>query len=373
MAPASAMLQGLNVIQPPPQQSFADQNDLGNEPLSQDLAAHLDLWSSVKFASDEPPPSIYDRDAVDCLDNVYDSSKSPSSRQPQQPLVDPTLPTPSPTSVFLNYDSLLPGFPASATDAFSVSTAFGNMFFPPGSSPTSGHEINDPSSIADPSLSLGHFTNAGSTLSSLNASFGHDHQQHQNRVTTLVRTRSSAGSDLPASAAKRPRTLTGGAAASSRAKSASTPPSQNNAPFDDDDVNDSSDELDSQTPPTHRTTSGTAAAAGKKDISTPISATEDKRRRNTAASARFRLKKKEREQAMERRAKDLEGRVGELERECEALRRENGWLKGLVVGVTGSVPGVAPAEAAGMPGFVPPPQLPSSSGPASSRASAKRD
>jgi len=28
--------------------------------------------------------------------------------------------------------------------------------------------------------------------------------------------------------------------------------------------------------------------------------------------------------------------VGELEKECEGLRRENGWLKGLVVGVTGA-------------------------------------
>ena len=45
---------------------------------------------------------------------------------------------------------------------------------------------------------------------------------------------------------------------------------------------------------------------------------------------------------MEKRSKELEGRVGELERECEALRRENGWLKGLVVGVTGaSVTGAA--------------------------------
>ncbi|KAJ7445764.1 hypothetical protein B0H11DRAFT_2086747 [Mycena galericulata] len=69
---------------------------------------------------------------------------------------------------------------------------------------------------------------------------------------------------------------------------------------------------------------------------TPISVAEDKRRRNTAASARFRLKKKEREAALETRAKELEGRVNELERECEGLRRENGWLKGLVVGVTGA-------------------------------------
>ncbi|KAJ6547118.1 hypothetical protein B0H19DRAFT_1164083 [Mycena capillaripes] len=69
---------------------------------------------------------------------------------------------------------------------------------------------------------------------------------------------------------------------------------------------------------------------------TTVSIAEDKRRRNTAASARFRLKKKEREAALETRAKELETRVNELERECEGLRRENGWLKGLVVGVTGA-------------------------------------
>ncbi|KAI4526881.1 hypothetical protein K525DRAFT_364771 [Schizophyllum commune Loenen D] len=71
------------------------------------------------------------------------------------------------------------------------------------------------------------------------------------------------------------------------------------------------------------------------DLTTPLSATEDKRKRNTAASARFRQKKKEREVALESKAKELEARVTELERECEGLRRENGWLKGLVVGVTG--------------------------------------
>ncbi|KAF8482562.1 hypothetical protein DFH94DRAFT_728085 [Russula ochroleuca] len=68
---------------------------------------------------------------------------------------------------------------------------------------------------------------------------------------------------------------------------------------------------------------------------TPLTPAEDKRRRNTAASARFRLKKKEREAALEKKSKELEMRVTELERECEGLRRENGWLKGLVVGVTG--------------------------------------
>jgi len=70
--------------------------------------------------------------------------------------------------------------------------------------------------------------------------------------------------------------------------------------------------------------------------STPLSASEDKRRRNTAASARFRQKKKEREAALESKAKELQDQVTGLEKECETLRRENNWLKGLVVGVTGA-------------------------------------
>jgi len=80
---------------------------------------------------------------------------------------------------------------------------------------------------------------------------------------------------------------------------------------------------------------------------TPPLPAEDKRRRNTAASARFRLKKKEREAALESKAKELETKVVELERECEALRRENGWLKGLVVGVTGAAQ--TPSGQAGAP------------------------
>ncbi|KAJ6488638.1 hypothetical protein C8R47DRAFT_1126366 [Mycena vitilis] len=95
-------------------------------------------------------------------------------------------------------------------------------------------------------------------------------------------------------------------------------------------------------PPTKRarsrksSISASVADSPEDPAGNPVSIAEDKRRRNTAASARFRLKKKEREAALESRAKELETRVNELERECEGLRRENGWLKGLVVGVTGA-------------------------------------
>ena len=76
------------------------------------------------------------------------------------------------------------------------------------------------------------------------------------------------------------------------------------------------------------------ADASEPDVLDTAAVAEDKRRRNTAASARFRLKKKEREAALEKKSKELEDRLTQLERECEALRKENGWLKGLVVGVT---------------------------------------
>lgn len=81
---------------------------------------------------------------------------------------------------------------------------------------------------------------------------------------------------------------------------------------------------------------------------------EDKRRRNTAASgtshvmnerkiciwtdgtyvvyvARFRVKKKQWTLNLERSISDLSGRVEELEREAAELRRENGWLKEIVM------------------------------------------
>jgi hypothetical protein len=59
-------------------------------------------------------------------------------------------------------------------------------------------------------------------------------------------------------------------------------------------------------------------------------AEEDKRRRNTAASARFRVKKKQREQALEKTAKEMTERAQMLETKVQQLEMENKWLKGLI-------------------------------------------
>ncbi|KAI0843602.1 hypothetical protein F5Y06DRAFT_255345 [Hypoxylon sp. FL0890] len=66
-----------------------------------------------------------------------------------------------------------------------------------------------------------------------------------------------------------------------------------------------------------------------------LAAEEDKRRRNTAASARFRIKKKAREQALEKREKELSEKVGSLEGRIQTLETENKWLRELVMEKTG--------------------------------------
>ena len=65
-------------------------------------------------------------------------------------------------------------------------------------------------------------------------------------------------------------------------------------------------------------------------------AEEDKRRRNTAASARFRIKKKQREQALEKTAKEMSERVSVLETRIQQLETENTWLKSLITEKNGA-------------------------------------
>ncbi|CAJ0629387.1 12677_t:CDS:2 [Entrophospora sp. SA101] len=62
-----------------------------------------------------------------------------------------------------------------------------------------------------------------------------------------------------------------------------------------------------------------------------LTADEDKRRRNTAASARFRVKKKLREKELERTAKEMTARTELLDERVKELEMENKWLRKLIV------------------------------------------
>lgn len=71
-------------------------------------------------------------------------------------------------------------------------------------------------------------------------------------------------------------------------------------------------------------------SAADLEESSRLAAEEDKRRRNTAASARFRIKKKQREQALEKQTKEMTDKVQLLEGKVQQLEMENKWLKGLI-------------------------------------------
>ncbi|GAM86387.1 hypothetical protein ANO11243_044010 [Dothideomycetidae sp. 11243] len=77
-----------------------------------------------------------------------------------------------------------------------------------------------------------------------------------------------------------------------------------------------------------------------------VAVEEDKRRRNTAASARFRVKKKQREQALEKTAKEMGDRVAVLEARISQLKMENEWLKGLITEKNGKVEKQSSTDAA---------------------------
>ncbi|RBR19457.1 uncharacterized protein FIESC28_05612 [Fusarium coffeatum] len=87
--------------------------------------------------------------------------------------------------------------------------------------------------------------------------------------------------------------------------------------------------------PTERRDSETSPGAGRGSVNleeaSRHAAEEDKRRRNTAASARFRIKKKQREQALEKSAKEMSEKVSVLESKVSQLETENKWLKNLLV------------------------------------------
>ncbi|CAE6416725.1 unnamed protein product [Rhizoctonia solani] len=263
----SSNLQGLNLVHPEsPPSNLTDAQDLLSTPLFPDLAAHLDLWTNVNFASDEPFISARDRQSKEA-ETEAPHADSLTRKEVAHNFTAPTSSPVSTNALAQNHQFDFQRFLAE----FGIS--------PPGADTLN---IQTPSGIPQPDFTQNSFGTVPPTGPSTI-------QPAHSEVT-------------PAPAPKRARTT----------KTSSSAPS-----------------------PT--TPSVPEPSELEPDTSTPLTAAEDKRRRNTAASARFRLKKKEREAALDAKAHALEERVASLERECEGLRRENGWLRGLVVGVTGGV------------------------------------
>jgi hypothetical protein len=327
----SSSLQGLNII-PPAQDASADSRDLLLGQAYPDLSAQLDLWASLNFESDDPlapensehknslrlPAEEDDEDTrspvseekairdghtnVITPTNVNDANPHQEQLQNNPGLLNPAAAAAQP----FDLNALLASF---GLDSFTAAAAA----VPPQQPQPQSHP---PQAIAPSLAQLLALHSVGYhppgllpyALPPINPSSAASAAIPFPRNAPAV----NSTSEETYGSTKRPRT---------RRSSATIDSPEDGSPS-------------SFTAPGTPNTSGSAVDSPS-FLTTPLSAAEDKRRRNTAASARFRLKKKEREAALETKAKDLETKVVELERECEALRRENGWLKGLVVGVTG--------------------------------------
>lgn len=99
------------------------------------------------------------------------------------------------------------------------------------------------------------------------------------------------------------------------------------------DALDFEDQEDGSDPSSHAKTLKAIQGLSPEDpeYATKLAAEEDKRRRNTAASARFRHKKRLREQILEKTAKEMTAKSELLEIRVRELEMEIKWLRGLIV------------------------------------------
>ena len=297
-------VQGLNEIETTnsPKSYSSDSRDLLNFPTYSDFNAQLDLWTTISFQSD------------DHLLRKGESSHQGEGKSPSDDGDD--------DDASVKENDLL--YPGDAHENVVTGIPLSNQNSPPA-------QASGPRQIQNPV-----------DLASLLASFGVNplgiQLQQQLQQQLQLQAPTTTGSTLPSNVASLAQLLSLPLPTSPQAQT----------PIQASPASDAQTQLSKLSPPAPKrarvTKSPSDVGATPTDSpnpneynSTSLNPTEDKRRRNTAASARFRLKKKEREAALEKKAKELEVKVSELEKECEGLRRENGWLKGLVVGVTGGV------------------------------------
>jgi len=299
MAPSN--LQGLNVVHTAPSRDYAsDSQDLLDFPAYRDFGPQLELWTNLTFESDESFLRKGENRSAERVKSSVSDDGADDDDETAAKESDMLYPGDA-------HENIVTGIPLSTQNTPAAAVGSTNASNPPSTQPGVPVPLD---------------------LSSFLASFGIDPyglqaqqlQQNAPSIPTLAQLLT-----LPTAVASQVTLPAPAAAATSSSKQgdqSASPPASKRA----------------------RTTKSSSTAGPTQEIepspdssASPVSQAEDKRRRNTAASARFRLKKKEREAALEKRAKELETKVNELEKECEGLRRENGWLKGLVVGVTGGV------------------------------------
>ena len=284
-AMASSSLQGLNMVHPAkPHNSVSDSQDLLSTPPYPDLATQLDIWTNLSFESDEP--FIHNNggkypNRKKLRPKIYDDEEEDLNPREGVAAHGENVVTGTTVNSDGNTNVHVPQAPDFDLNQFLAGIGI-DPFSVPNSKPSLASAVGSLAQLLPLRSQLTCPTFMPSPLTTIPAPRA---QQHGPSLPPAKRARSRKMSVLTVEAPD-------------------TPYGSSSSP----------------------------------NTTTPATAIEDKRKRNTAASACFRMKKKEWEAALEKKAEELVVLVNELEKECEDLRRENEWLKGLVVGVTGVQP-----------------------------------
>lgn len=362
---------------------------LGNSPLSDDLKAQLEAWTNVSFGGEDNSNSNANGQGRDLsLDNQNNYFNVLSNKDTKK---DPSPYAKRPFGNFSsNYQALERGFDAFAskdtastqsTDSTPTS-APQQQFTPQGqqqqqqqqpstlrtNTPVSSNVTSPNSNNADSwqsSLPVFDFTKSFGPLDTaaypMLPEFARNlaqqqaqtiqlqKQQQQASLASQSSTPSSADGAVPPPPAKRQRTNANSASASSSASPAGGKAAREGSEGDSSNNNDSY--VDSNGVLVKRQPLLTKAAILAQQLEelknkqgrTPeeealrqaelnrIAAEDDKRRRNTAASARFRVKKKQREAALEDTINELKAKVSTIEQELAKTKNENTFLRDLVI------------------------------------------
>ncbi|OAV94510.1 hypothetical protein, variant [Puccinia triticina 1-1 BBBD Race 1] len=288
----------LNIVSPPIDRMGAnEEQELSLLPFD---SSHLEAWTNINFQFDESPVVRFDNTNQSTNNFSLDPLSNSST-------IDTSIPSSSSrTHSEKNFDSNL-----AISNPFRASS---KLSFPLPNEHSIPPFLDDPSVLAN-SHELAYLSQAP-PLSTSDQSIGN--LTSNNRQAIIEPTSIDNHNGKPAVSPNASKFATHDQHSSPQKHDTSSPANNN-------DSNGS-----------NISSSNNNQSANDDDDANRVAYDEDKRRRNTLASARFRMKKKMKEQEIERTAREMRERVSDLEKQVDSLKQENKWLRGLIVDSTAS-------------------------------------
>ncbi|KAL7329006.1 hypothetical protein PS15p_207188 [Mucor circinelloides] len=288
-----------------------------------ELQKELSLFANAQFTYDIAPGVATNDDAISSSSNInarHAKAKSPDMHS----LLNVKLASLAENNY---HTSMSPDAVARFYDDSPDCTP-PNGYHSPNPSPPNGYHSPNPTPpngihlTAQSHAGFQGIVNPPITFYGEDAIMGYDDDQFMKTMRLLTSNYDEPQPEAPKSAVAAPTTT-----ATKKRNSISTATVKKSSPL----VSNELSAVDSEDEDEDADESASNAASRKSSQNQAPLTKEDKRRRNTAASARFRVKKKMREQALQQTANEMTEKAKAFENRVHELEREVKWLKALIV------------------------------------------